>query len=260
MTKCERTTHLHGDRPQPVSSPRTSPDSDRKIVGAEFFELSSDEEVALAREMRPAPLSEVAGPQERSQRLTLEQIVEFVPVVQILDVPVASTPAVPEQVNVQPLPQARAVEHVARVQVPLMAVLSLDVPTTGLHDLTDMNVLELTERRRKKRWRGKCWRCSTNPSIASSTLASAPNAPANATWLGAVSEDGAVRPRTANKRSILTLLVKQIVDAPAPQITVEFMKDVRQIVAAPMPQTGVQTISKVGAQTCVPVFRRKVLR
>ena len=41
--------------------------------------------------MRPAPLSEFAGPQERVQRGTVEQVEEFVPVVQILDAPVLLT-------------------------------------------------------------------------------------------------------------------------------------------------------------------------
>ena len=51
----------------------------------------------------------------------------------------------PEQVIVQPLLEARVVEHVARVRVPLLAFPSLDVPTTGLHDPTDMIVLALDE-------------------------------------------------------------------------------------------------------------------
>ena len=54
-------------------------------------------------------------------------------------------PAVLEQVIVQPLPEARVVEHVARVWVPQMALPSLDVPRTGLHDPTDMIVLDLNE-------------------------------------------------------------------------------------------------------------------
>ena len=57
--------------------------------------------------VRPVPLSEVAGPEERFQRHTVEQIVGFVPMVQILDAPVpqmgASIPAVLEQVIVLPL-------------------------------------------------------------------------------------------------------------------------------------------------------------
>ena len=88
--------------------------------------------MALAsRKTRPAPLSEVAGPHDRVQRRTAEQIVKFVPVVQILDAPLpqmeASVPAVPEQVIIQPLPEARVVEHVARVWVGQVAFPSLDV-------------------------------------------------------------------------------------------------------------------------------------
>ena len=45
-----------------------------------------DDEEVLAAGVRPAPLSEVAGPQERVQRHTVEQIEEFVPMVQILDI------------------------------------------------------------------------------------------------------------------------------------------------------------------------------
>ena len=66
---------------------------------------------------------------------------------QILDAPVpqvgASIPAVLEQVIVQPLPEARVVEHVARV--PLMAFPSLDVPMTGLHDPTKKEEVEEEE-------------------------------------------------------------------------------------------------------------------
>ena len=43
-----------------------------------------DDEEVLAVEVRPAPLSEVAGVQERVQRHTVEQIEDFVPMVQIL--------------------------------------------------------------------------------------------------------------------------------------------------------------------------------
>ena len=53
-------------------------------AGAECFELSSDEEVALAREMRPAPLGE-PRPQERVERHTAEQIVESFVLVPMLD-------------------------------------------------------------------------------------------------------------------------------------------------------------------------------
>ena len=53
-----------------------------------YYTFGDDEEV-LAAGVRPAPLSEVAGPQERVQRHTVEQIVDIVPVLQILDAPVS---------------------------------------------------------------------------------------------------------------------------------------------------------------------------
>ena len=89
----------------------------------------------------PAPLSGVAGPQERVQRHTAEQIEEFAPVVQILDAPVpemgASVRALLEQVIVPLLPEVQFVGRVARVRAPLMAVPSLAVPPTRLRDPTD---------------------------------------------------------------------------------------------------------------------------
>ena len=104
------------------------------------YTFGDDEEV-LAAGVRPAPLSEVAGPQERVQRHTVEQIVDFVPVVQILDAPVsqmgASIPAVLEQVIVPSLPEVRFMERVARVRAPLVAVPGLAVPPTALRDHSD---------------------------------------------------------------------------------------------------------------------------
>ena len=52
-----------------------------------YFTLDDDEEM-LAAWVRPAPLSEVAGPQDWVLRHVVEQIVDFAPVVQILDLPV----------------------------------------------------------------------------------------------------------------------------------------------------------------------------
>ena len=104
------------------------------------YTFGDDEEV-LAAGVRPAPLSEVAGPQERVQRHTVEQIEEFVPMVQILDVHVpregASFPAVLEQTIVPPLPEVQLVRRVARVRAPMVAVPALAVPPTGLRDPTD---------------------------------------------------------------------------------------------------------------------------
>ena len=47
-----------------------------------------DDEEVLAVGVRPAPLSEVAGPQERVQRHIVEHLEDPAPIVQILDVPV----------------------------------------------------------------------------------------------------------------------------------------------------------------------------
>ena len=51
---------------------------------AEYFELSSEEEVASARGMRPAPLWE-PRPQERVQRHAVEQLADDAPRVPLLD-------------------------------------------------------------------------------------------------------------------------------------------------------------------------------
>ena len=56
----------------------------QKNTDAEYFEPSSDEEVASAREMRPAPLGE-PQPQERVQRHTVEQMTESSVPVPMLD-------------------------------------------------------------------------------------------------------------------------------------------------------------------------------
>ena len=86
-----------------------------------YCTFGDDEEVLAAR-VRPAPLSEVAGPQERVQRHTVEQIEEFVPIVQILDIHVpregASLTAVLEYVIVPPFPEVQSVGRVARVGRP----------------------------------------------------------------------------------------------------------------------------------------------
>ena len=82
-----------------------------------YCTFGDDEEVLAAGE-RPAPLSEVAGAQERVQRHTVEQIEEVVPMVQILDVHVpregASFPGVLERVIVPPFPEVQLVESLFR--------------------------------------------------------------------------------------------------------------------------------------------------
>ena len=54
-------------------------------AGAEYCELSSDEEVALARGLRPPCLGEPPGSQARVQRHTVEQMVECFAPVLLLD-------------------------------------------------------------------------------------------------------------------------------------------------------------------------------
>ena len=124
-----------------------------------------DDEEVLAARVRPAPLSEVAGPQERVQRHTVEQIVDFVPVVQILNAPVPQTGAsitgVLEQVIVPPLPEVQVVGRVARVRARLVAV---PVLADRLDFVTPRALLWSLRksRRRTTRWRRKkSWRCST---------------------------------------------------------------------------------------------------
>ena len=61
----------------------------RQAASTVRYTCGDDEEV-LAAGVCPAPLSEVAGRQERVHRHSVEQIVDFVPVVQILDGPCAA--------------------------------------------------------------------------------------------------------------------------------------------------------------------------
>ena len=93
----------------------------RQAASTVRYTCGDDEEV-LAAGVCPAPLSEVAGRQERVHRHSVEQIVDFVPVVQILDGPVpqmvASIPAVLEQVIVPPLPEVHVVGRVADFVTP----------------------------------------------------------------------------------------------------------------------------------------------
>ena len=52
-----------------------------------FFPMDVDD-VPAARGSRPDRLLDVSGPQERVQRRTIEQIVDYVPVVPLLHAPV----------------------------------------------------------------------------------------------------------------------------------------------------------------------------
>ena len=205
-----------------------------KAASTVYYTCGDDEEV-LAAGVRPAPLSEVAGPQERVQRHTVEQIEEFVPMVQILDIHLPRE-GVLEQVIVPPLPEVQLVGWVARVRAPLVAVPALAVPPTGLRDPTDA-ALEFEEEEEEDEELEE-ERRSTSPSTGSSTPASAPGACAAVEWRGAAKKGGAARSRTANKSSTLLLFVEQNVDAPVPQITVELTKETaEQLVDVPMPQT-----------------------
>ena len=82
MALAEATHRAAPPRQKPASA-ITVNDAPRghKDAGAEYFELSSDEEVAPARGSRPPCLGEPRGPQARVQRHTVEQMFEsFVPV------------------------------------------------------------------------------------------------------------------------------------------------------------------------------------
>ena len=111
----------------------------QKNAGAEYFELSSDEEVAPARGMRPAPLWE-PRPQERVQRHIAEQIIEtFVPV-PIIDV------SVPQSVD-QPVDVLKIID----ISSPVEQV--IDVPT----------IIRTTSRSVpcsvRRSWRNSWWKC-----------------------------------------------------------------------------------------------------
>ena len=84
MALAEAQHHAAPRRLKPASA-ITVNDAPRgqKNADAEYFELSSNEEVASARGMWPAPLWE-PRPQDRVQRHTAEQIADSVPVVFLL--------------------------------------------------------------------------------------------------------------------------------------------------------------------------------
>ena len=77
---------------------------------------SGDDEKVFAARVCPAPLSEVAGPQERVQRGRGLRARGAEP--RRSSAADGSTPAVLEQVIVPPLPEVQFVERVARVRVP----------------------------------------------------------------------------------------------------------------------------------------------
>ena len=84
------------------------------------------------RGLRTAPLSAVAGPHDRFLRRIMEHIDEFVPVVQLVDLPApelvgaVDIPDVLEQMFLPEIPQVQVVEQVARASVPQMVVPLVD--------------------------------------------------------------------------------------------------------------------------------------
>ena len=115
-----------------------------KNADAEYFELSSEEEVASAGGMRPAPLWE-PRPQERVQRHTAEQMIEsFVPVPildlfalvpqmveQLVGVLKVFDQSLPEQViEVPKITLQEGVPHRAALHKPQLAEQLVEVPTT----------------------------------------------------------------------------------------------------------------------------------
>ena len=116
---------------------------EQKNADAENFELSSDEEVASARGMRPAPLWE-PRPQERVQRHTAEQVIEsFVPapildldalvpqmVEQLVGVLKVFDQSLPEQViEVPKITLQAGVLHRPALRKPQLAEQLVEVPT-----------------------------------------------------------------------------------------------------------------------------------
>ena len=145
MALAEAQHHAAPRRQKPASA-ITVNDAPRgqKNADAEYFELSSDEEVASARGMRPAPLWE-PRPQERVQRHTAEQMIEsFVPVpILDLDAPVPQMveqlvgvlkvfdQSLPEQViEVPKITLQAGVPHRAAPRKPQLAEQLVEVPTT----------------------------------------------------------------------------------------------------------------------------------
>ena len=187
----------------------------------------------------------------------MEQIEQLVPVVQILGVPVpqvgASVFAVQEQVIVQRLPKVRVVEHEARVQVPLMAFPSVDVPTTGLHD-PNMIVLELDEVDEEAEKKDDVLE------MFNGTVWLPPQTPLQSLHGRALRKR--MGSRTANKSSMLTLFLEH---APVPQITVELMKTSCSRLWLPQGHRSCAIRGRcadcaTGRSAGVPVLRRKLLR
>ena len=108
-----------------------------------FFSLFDEEDAVWGT--RPTGLVEPQGPQERVQRHAVEQLADFAPMVQILDVPVPqmvdqlvdvlkllSCTAIPEQVIAVPKIPQDSIPHRA-VFEPQLAEQLVEVPTAVTH-------------------------------------------------------------------------------------------------------------------------------
>ena len=73
MALAEATHYAASRRQKPAAFTVNDAPRGDKNAGAEYFEVSSDEKVAPARGLRPAPLGE-PQPQDRVQRHTVEQL------------------------------------------------------------------------------------------------------------------------------------------------------------------------------------------
>ena len=131
MSLAEATHHAAPRRQKPASA-----------ITVEYFELSSDEEVALARRMRPASLAEPRGARDRVLRHTVKQIIEtFVPVPMLdLDAPVPQM--VDQLVDVLKLLDTAIPEQVIAVpKIPLDATVLFERLSPP------------------RRWRSRWWKC-----------------------------------------------------------------------------------------------------
>ena len=214
MALAEATHHAVPRRQKPASVITVNDGlGGQQNAGAEYHDLSSDEEVGLARRMRPA------------LRRIVEQIEEYVPMVQILDVHVPWEGASILAGAGDGSTTSRSSDRGAYGSCLGSRWLLCRRWMSRRPDCaTPRTSLWSSRRRRRPRRRSKSWRCPTSPLTRSSTPASASNALA-------------ARSRTANKSSTLPHFVEQIVDAAVPQITVVLiMKTAEQLVDVPMRQ------------------------
>ena len=131
-------THHAAPRRQKPASAITVNDAPQGQMNAdaEYFELSSDEEVAPAREMRPPCLGELSRPRKRVQRHTVEQLIEtFVPV-PMLDVPVLQSVEqlvdVLKIIDISVREQVDVPKIISKDNIPQRAVLRLPLRASAL--------------------------------------------------------------------------------------------------------------------------------